>query len=86
MPHSFGPNELWALIDNARMTIALIIALSLTIGAVAGLIIASLEARRDNKTKTRREPTSTSTLENDIEQLLSKQYGARINQNHAFRP
>jgi hypothetical protein len=77
MPHSFGPNELWTLIDNARITIALIIALTVTIGGVVGLIIASLEARRDKKIQTRREPTSIA-LEDSIERLLAQQYGTRI--------
>jgi hypothetical protein len=78
MPHSFGPSELWALIDNARITIALIIAFTITSGAVLGLIIASLESRRDNKIKIppRRERTSK-TLEDGIAGLLAEEYGTR---------
>ena len=71
MPHSFGVNELWELIDSARITIGMIIASTVTVGAVVGLIIASLEARRDNKIQTRPEPPSIA-LEDGIKRLLAK--------------
>jgi hypothetical protein len=77
MPHSFGPNELWELIDSIRITIGMIIASTVTVGAVVGLIIASLEARRDNKIQTRPEPPSIA-LEDGIKRLLAKQFGTRI--------
>ena len=77
MPQSFGVNELWELIDSARITIGMIIASTVTVGAVVGLIIASLEARRDNKIQTRPERPSIA-LEDGIKQLLAKQFGTRI--------
>lgn len=68
---SFGPNQLSTLIDSVRIALAFLLVLIVILGVVAGLVIASVESRRDNKIKARREPTLT-TLEDGIALLVAE--------------